>query len=167
MKSSPGAGGCDFPCDPETISDDQSLFWSPSLQPQAVKLAPALEHAGDDDAASIALARLDGLDLRQAGDGWHGIWRVDGVSHQFWLREAVPDMVGFYEVRLPMDTFLELRTHAARRLWRSLTGRRPVRDSHRMPDQLRQQHILSLRALDAACCLMSAGGRPSGAMSRC
>ncbi|MFE3839234.1 DUF2285 domain-containing protein [Pseudogemmobacter sonorensis] len=98
---------------------------------------------------TIALAHLDGLDLRQAADGWHGVWRVDGATHQFWLPEAVPDAAAFYAVTLPMDDLLELRTHAARRLWRSLNGRAPGSDFRNLPTQLRQFHILSLRALDA------------------
>ena len=114
-----------------------------------MKLAPATEPAEDAGATSIALARLDGLDLREADDGWHGIWRIDGVSHQFWLANPIQDAVGFYEVSLPMDTFLDLRAHAARRLWRSLNGRRPGADFRRMPAHLRQLHIQSLRALDA------------------
>lgn len=147
--ASQNAGACDFPCDPETPADDQSLFWRPSLQPQAVKLAPVPPESQGGTAQPVALAGLDGLDLRQADDGWHGVWHVDGVRHQFWLADALPDATAVYAVILPMDTFLELRAYAARRLWRSLTGRRPGHDFHRMPDQLRQQHILSLRALDA------------------
>ena len=47
------------------------------------------------------------------------------------------------------NTFLELRTHAARRLWRSLNGRAPGPDFRAVPAQLRQWYTLSLRALDA------------------
>lgn len=97
----------------------------------------------------MTLAHLSGLDLRHAVDGWHGIWQVGGVSHQFWLPEAVPDAAAFYTVSLPMDFFMELRAHAARRLWRSLNGRAPGPDFRTMPAQLRRFHILSLRALDA------------------
>lgn len=97
----------------------------------------------------VTLAHLDGLDLRLAADGWHGIWRVDGVTHQFWLPAAVPDAAAFYAATLPMDSFLELRAHAARRLCRSLTRRSPGPPFGILPDQLRQWHILSLRALDA------------------
>lgn len=144
----PSAGGCDFPCDPESQPDRQSLFWSPSLQPQAVMLSP-VEHREGATEPIITLAHLDGLDLRHANDGWHGIWEVDGVTHQFWLPRAVPDTAAFYAVTLPMDSFLELRAHAARRLWRSLHGRTPGRDFRAMPNQLRHFHVLSLRALDA------------------
>lgn len=111
-------------------------------------LSPALE-PDNPEAPTFTLAHLDGLELRRAGDGWHGLWQVDGIAHQFWLREAVPDAPAFYAVSLPMDAFLELRAHAARRLWRSLNGRAPGPDFRAMPSQLRQTHILSLRALDA------------------
>jgi len=108
-----------------------------------------VQHCGSETEPIITLAHLNGLDLRQAEDGWHGIWQVDGVAHQFWLREAAPDAAAFYAAMLPMDSYLELRAHAARRLWRSLTGRAPGSDFRALPDQLRQWHLLSLRALDA------------------
>jgi hypothetical protein len=105
-----------------------------------------VEHKDGDTEPILMLAHLAGLDLRRAGDGWHGIWQADGVTHQFWLPEAVPDAAAFYAVTLPMDSFLELRAHAVRRLWRSLNGRAPGPDFRAVPAQLRQWHILSLRA---------------------
>lgn len=103
------------------------------------------------DAASLPLMlpRLRNLDLRHADDGWHAIWRVDGVAYQFWLVDAPPDEEATYAVTLPFDALFELRAHAARRFWRSLNGRSPGRVFRVMPDQLREFHILSLRALDA------------------
>jgi len=148
LKRSRIAGGCDFPCDPDAPHDRQSPIWSPGLQPQAVMLSP-VDRKNDDTEPILMLAHLEGLDLRRAADGWHGIWQVDGVKHQFWLPEAVPDSAAFYAATLPMDSFLELRAHAARRLWRSLNGRAPGPDFRAVPAQLRQWHILSLRALDA------------------
>src|SRR3546814_17902006 len=64
----------------------------------------------------------------------------------------MPDTAAFYAVTLPMDSLLELRIHAARRLWRSLTQRPPGPPIGILPDQLRQWHVLSLRALDARLC---------------
>ncbi|MGP2492898.1 DUF2285 domain-containing protein [Mesorhizobium sp. PUT5] len=87
--------------------------------------------------------------MRHADDGWHGIWQVDGTTHQFWLTEAPPDMAADFVVTLPLDALFELRAHAARRFWRALNGRNPGHAFRAMPDQLRQFHILSLRALDA------------------
>lgn len=97
----------------------------------------------------VTLAHLDGVDLRQAADGWHGIWQVDGVAHQFWLPHATPDAAAFYGTFLPMDDFYDLRSHAARRLVRALKGHHPGRDFRALPAQRRHWHILSLRALDA------------------
>jgi len=71
------------------------------------------------------------------------------VAHQLWLPEAVPDAATFYVARLPFDAFMELRSHAARRLWRSVERRPPGPSFGKLPAQLRQWHILSLRALDA------------------
>ena len=109
----------------------------------------SIEPKDDETEPVVALAHLDGLDLRRAPDGWHGIWQVDGIAHQFWLPEAVPDAAALYAVTLPMDGLLELRLHAARSLWRSLTRRSPGPPTGILPAQLRQWHILSLRARDA------------------
>src|SRR3546814_9507669 len=108
------------------ISDWSSDVCSSDLriQPQAVMLSLV----GHEDIAAdlpITFARLDGLDLRRAADGWHGVWQAGDIAHQFWLPEAMPDTAAFYAVTLPMDSLLELRIHAARRLWRSLTQRPP------------------------------------------
>lgn len=113
-----------------------------------MKLSQVSE-SDETEAPTFALAHLPGLDLRHAEDGWHGLWRANGVTHQFWLPDAEAEEAGIYEIRLPLDAFLELRAHAARRFWRSLQGRAPGPDFRRMPAQLRQFHILSLRALDA------------------
>lgn len=108
-----------------------------------------MQHRDGETEPIVTLAHLDGLDLRRAADGWHGIWQADGVAHQFWLPEAVPDAAAFYVASLPMDAFLELRTHATRRFWRALNGRPVGPDFRAFPAQRRQWHILSLRALDA------------------
>ena len=77
---------------------------TPRFQPQAVKLVPA----EPDETASqptVVLAHLDGLDLRRAADGWHGIWQADGVEHQFWLSQSVPDAAAFYEFTRTMQSY--------------------------------------------------------------
>jgi hypothetical protein len=103
-------------------------------------------------AAPVDLKHLPGLDLRGADDGWHGLWRAGGTVYQFWLTEKPPDTASAYTLTLPLDALFELRTHAARRLWRALQGRSPGRPFRAMPDQLRELHILTLRALDARQC---------------
>lgn len=111
-------------------------------------LTPTLSPT-DGASLPLTLPRLHDVDLRQAEDGWHGVWQANGVTHQFWLEEAPSDLGATYVVTLPLDALFELRVHSARRLWRNLNGRSPGASFRAMPDQLRQFHTLSLRALDA------------------
>ena len=62
------------------------------------------------------------------------------------------DAAAVYTLTLPFDALFELRAHAARRLWRTLNDRSPGGPFRAMPDQLREFHILTLRALDARQC---------------
>lgn len=142
------AGVCDFPHDPNARPDLNPPFWSPCSNPQTVILSP-VENVCLETERLIALAGLEGLDLRRAPDGSHAIWRIGGMEHQFWLPQGAIDAAAFYAAILPMDEFMELRAHAARRLWRCLTGRSPGPDIRAMPAQLRHWHLLSIRALDA------------------
>lgn len=66
------------------------------------------EREHSDTQPVISLAHLDGLDLRRAPDGWHGIWQVEGATHQFWLPDATPDAAACYVLVLPMDMFLDV-----------------------------------------------------------
>lgn len=129
----------------------QTPLWSPRVHPNAFMLLP-VAHIADASGPTIKLAQLGGLDLRRAADGWHGIWQADGIAHQLWLPRATPDASACYGTFLPLDAFYELRSYAARRFWRSVAGRRPGPEFRTMPAQLRQWHILSLRALDARAC---------------
>jgi hypothetical protein len=103
-------------------------------------------------AAPVDLTHLPGLDLRRADDGWHGARRAGGIVHQFWLTEMPSEAAAVYTLTLPFDALFELRAHAARRLWRTLNDRSPGGPFRAMPDQLREFHILTLRALDARQC---------------
>jgi hypothetical protein len=103
-------------------------------------------------AAPVDLTHLPGVDLRQAADGWHGLWQAGGTIHQFWLAEAPSDSFAVYSLSAPFDALFELREHAARRFWRALNGRSPGRPFRTMPANLRELHILTLRALDARQC---------------
>ena len=142
------AGVCSFPSDPDTAADLETPLWSPHVYANAFMLLP-VAHVIDANGPTIKLADLDGLDLRRAADGWHGIWRANSIAHQLWLPRSDPDAAAFYGTFLPSDAFYELRSHAARRFWRSVAGRRPGPEFRVMPAQLRQWHILSLRAVDA------------------
>ncbi|MEH3117231.1 MAG: DUF2285 domain-containing protein [Methylorubrum populi] len=98
---------------------------------------------------AVSLPALDGLELRKAHDGWHGIWTADGVAHQLWLPDADPDETALLAVCLPIDRFMDLRLHAVRRFWRCVRDRSPGPPFGVLPAQLLKWHILSLRALDA------------------
>src|SRR5229473_3042789 len=147
-KPSHSVGGCGFPRNPLEPADRESVFWIPSLQPEAVLLSAA-SPARQSAASPVDLTRLPGLDLRCAADGWHGVWRAGGIVHQFWLVQDPSDAAAVYTLTLPLDALFELRAHAARRFWRTLNGRSPGHPFRAMPDQLRELHILTLRALDA------------------
>src|SRR6266702_2674273 len=87
-------------------ADRESVFWIPSLQPEAVLLSAA---ASASAAAPVDLTHLPGLDLRRAADGWHGLWRAGGTVYQFWLTEKPPDAAAAYTLTLPLDALFELR----------------------------------------------------------
>lgn len=114
--------------------------------------------AGKSTITPLRLSGLEGMELRQAGDGWHGLWRAGGVTHQVWLPQGAPGNAAPYTVRLPFDAFFELRAHAARRFWRALDGRAPGPDYRAMPDQLRHHLTFCLRVLDGRLSGMSYRG---------
>jgi len=97
----------------------------------------------------IALSDLSGAIIRQADDGVHIVWRVDGVDHQVWLDGPLTSEPCDFALILPLDGLFELRAHAARRFWRAMKGRPPGRPLRPLPIQTRDRHILTLRALDA------------------
>jgi Uncharacterized conserved protein (DUF2285) len=143
-----GAGGYDFPRDPNSPSDRDALFWIPPLQPDAVLLAAAPAPFAPA-AMPINLSHLPGIDLRRAEDGFHAFWRPAGVGLQFWMRDMPIDAPITYATTLYFDAFFELRVHAALRLWRIMSGRTPGPSYRDMPAQLRRLNILRLRAVDA------------------
>jgi hypothetical protein len=74
--------------------------------------------------------------------------RRQNVDHRVRLRQP-PKIAAPYAVHLPLDDLFELRAHAARRLWRALSGYPPGPDFRALPAQRRERLIQSLRALDA------------------
>ena len=80
--------------------------------------------------------------------GWYAFLRMRGIEHRLLLHE--PPVAGAaYAATLPFDAFFEIRAHAARRLWRALSGHPPGPDFRTLPAQRRDRLIQSLRALDA------------------
>jgi hypothetical protein len=93
------------------------------------------------------LAHLSAGEIRQAEDGWHVVVRVREVEHRLWLRQ--PPMIGeSYAAEFLFDPDFEIRTHAARRLWRTLNGLAPGPSYHDLTPQRRKRLVMALRALD-------------------
>ena len=123
------------------------MFWSASIAPAIVPLVPALTK-NVDPSHFVTLGDLSNVVIRQASDGWHMLLRRHNVDHRAWLRRK-PRVGARYAAQLPFDDFFELRAHAARRLWRALSGRPPGPEFRELPPQRRDRLIQSLRALDA------------------
>ena len=97
---------------------------------------------------AIGLADLSAVKFRQAADGWHAVLRIHGIEHRLWLRE--PLVAGLpYAAELPLDRDLDIRVHAAGRLWRALNNRPAGPQFPDLSPQQRQRLTLALRALDA------------------
>jgi hypothetical protein len=100
------------------------------------------------DGKALGLIDLSAGEFREASDGWHILLRIRGVEHRLWL--GAPTAVGVsYAAELPFDDDFDIRTHAARRLWRALNNRAPGPALHELSPQRRQRLALALRALDA------------------
>jgi hypothetical protein len=142
-----GIGGCLFPADPVLSAREQAVLWSSSVAPAVVLLVPAPAETADPSHL-IRLSDLSNAVIRRGFDGWHTLLRIQNVDHHAWLRRA-PRLGARYAVQLPFDDLFELRAHAARRLWRALSGRPPGPDFRKLRAQRRDRLIQSLRALDA------------------
>ncbi len=123
------------------------MFWSSSIAPAIVSLVPAFTKNADPS-RFVTLSDLSNVVIRETSDGWHMLLRRHNVDHRAWFRQK-PRVGARYAAQLPFDDFFELRTHAARRLWRALSGRPPGPDIRKLPIQRRARLIQCLRALDA------------------
>ncbi len=123
------------------------MFWSSLIAPAIVSRVPApTENA--DPSRFVTLSDLSNVVIREASDGWHMLLRRQNVDHRAWLRRK-PRVGARYAAQLPLDEFFELRAHAARRLWRALSGRPPGPEFRKLPVQRRARLIQCLLALDA------------------
>ncbi|MGY4404325.1 DUF2285 domain-containing protein [Bradyrhizobium sp. USDA 3315] len=102
----------------------------------------------DRDAASHPLIDLAAGKVRRAADGWHAVLRIGTVEHRVWSREA-PTVAAHYVVELSLDGDFDARAYAARRLWRTMSGRAPGPAFHELSKQRRERLSAALRALDA------------------
>jgi len=130
--------------DPAGSSQDQSIFWATEVLPTII---PIVRSTSDSISNVLSLAAMSAGEIRQASDGWYVLLRVGGLEHRLWLREP-PATDSAYAAELPFDENFEIRTHAARRLWRSLNGRHAGPTFQEMSPQRRLRLVLALRALD-------------------
>jgi hypothetical protein len=140
-------GGCLFPADPALSARDQAVFWSPSVAPTVVPLVPVSADTSDPS-HFVCLDDLSSAVIREASDGWHILLRKQNIDHRAWLQQP-PRHDTPYAAELPLDDGFELRAHAARRLWRALSGRLPGPEFRKLPSQRRSRLLQCLRALDA------------------
>lgn len=140
-------GGCVFAANPDQSFSEQIVFWAPEVLPTVIPVRPALPISADTR-VSLKLSELTAGELRQAPDGWHAVLHLRGVEHRLWLKKT-PVIAEAYAVELPFDRDFELRTHAARRLWRALNDRSPGPPLHMFSAQRRRRLAQALRALDA------------------
>ena len=126
---------------------EQTVFWAPEALPTVVPLSQA-PPSSPGKSLSLDLNALSGAEIRRAPDGWHALLRLRGVEHRLWLKEP-PLNSSTYAVELPLDDDFEMRAHAARRLWRALSGKAPGPPFHALSPARRHRLALALRALDA------------------
>jgi hypothetical protein len=142
-----GIGGFLFVADPALSAHEQAVFWSSSASPVVVPLVPVPAET-TDPSRFATLSDLSNAVIRETSGGWHMLLRSQNIDHRAWLRHR-PRLGARYAAQLPFDDLFELRAHAARRLWRALSGHRPGPDFRKLPAQRRERLIQSLRALDA------------------
>ncbi len=140
-------GGFLFAADPALTTGEEAVFWSPSVAPAVVALVPVTAET-TGRSRLVILSDLSDAVICKASDGWHMLLRSQTVDHRAWLRRR-PHLGARYAAQLPLDDLFELRAHAARRLWRALSGRPPGPDFRKLPSLRRDRLIQSLRALDA------------------
>jgi hypothetical protein len=130
--------------DPAGSSQDQAIFWAAEVLPTII---PIVRSTADSSNNVLSLAEMSAGEIRQASDGWYVLLRISGMEHRLWLKEP-PVAEQAYAAELPFDDDFEIRTDAARRLWRVLSGRPAGPAFQEMSPQRRQRLALALRALD-------------------
>ncbi len=140
---SPGAGGCDFPIDPNLRADRAPLLWLPHLDPGAVLVAPAPETFSDARNVGVMTPTFE----RHAADGDY--WLVnDGHGRLPAVLMGGASAATPAAVVIPLDADFAARANAALRLWRAVTGQPRGRPPDRLTRQRRQRLGLALRTLD-------------------
>ena len=137
---SPGVGGYDFANAAET-SGPASVIWAVHALPSVIALTRLPADLASPGAQLTSLS----LDPSAEEDGAEYLIERLGNVFRVHLHEAG---IRAPAVLLPLDQFFELRTTAAIRLWRGVTGRNPGPNPAALPNTRRGRLILALRALD-------------------
>lgn len=138
-RPSPNAGGCDFESGLLDLPAT-AVQWTAKALPSVVALAKATEDLINPD---FALPSRD-FEALAHPDTRH-VLTFSGTR----VRVENVDTSAPYVILLPVDRLFEIRTAAALRLWRGLTGRQPGPDLGALTAERRKRYILALRALDA------------------
>ncbi len=135
------AGGCDFVV-PEPGRTVRHALWTAASLPSVIAIAMLPPDLADPN------LQADGLSLGPAlaEDGPERLINRRGSLFRLHILEIPGEQVPC--VVLPLDRVFEIRTAAALRLWRGLTGRLPGRDPAILPAARRDRLLLALRALD-------------------
>lgn len=135
------AGGYDFASRAPDIADPPPLWTSASL-PSVIAIKPAPRDLINPSLKVEAL-RLGPI---RADAGPERLIEHRGDFFRLHILENIGDECPC--VVLPLDRLFEIRTAAALRLWRGLSGRSSGRNLAELPAVRRERLILALRALD-------------------
>lgn len=116
------------------------MRWTPRALPTVVTLTKTPE-----ELASPAFALIERHQKAVANLATSNELSASNVH----IRVHDHDAEAPFAVLLPLDRLFDIRTAAALRLWRGLTGRQPGADLGALTAERRTRFILALRALDA------------------
>ncbi|MER8855756.1 DUF2285 domain-containing protein [Mesorhizobium australicum] len=95
---------------------------------------------------TVQLSRLSGAAVWKA-DELQILWPASTGTNNL-VTDIHSGLTEFNAIVLPLDAAFETRLDAARRFWRTLTGRPPSPAFGALPQQTKMRHILNLRARD-------------------
>jgi Uncharacterized conserved protein (DUF2285) len=134
-------GGCDFArADAATV--DRTPLWTTASLPSIIPIARLPPCLANPDRKHNTVS----FDPVLVEDGAACLVQRQGTLFRLHILDEPGE--GAPCVVLPLDRLFEVRTAAAIRLWRGLTGRSPGRNPAELPAARRERLILALRALD-------------------
>jgi hypothetical protein len=140
-KRSLGAGVCGFAVDPDLRADRASPIWLPHLDSVLVLIAPAPQ-----EFRSASRLRVTASFERRTSEGTFVVFGqgLDRLPAMFVGSAGAATPIA---ALVPLDADFAVRTDAALRFWRLVSGR-PQAASMLLTVQRRRRLVLTLRALD-------------------